>query len=330
MYIFRIEVTLRYGCIMYIILPIIIVVLVVSWLQLRRLSRIWAQRPVNAYESIIAGIAAWLFLFSILAWLCGIILLCIQVFSSYDITDIMVLIFAILLTGFVLNFYKQSRSELQYDETMDFWKEALQFRRSEQRRLDVLSLMQKERERKQKKKNTAKDSILHERILLQANLDREKEQETQLALLRNGASINLNELWHTHTQTHSSHPLFEKIQEARIDPNKKRLFLHADFSELNEEKLKDDTVVLRLNRQVYDFFQFVNAEPWLKPYTPYYKCYFLICRALKKMPDSTEILYPFMKVEVSVSELRNLEGSYFNPRKLSEIATLTFNGGAQV
>ena len=37
-----------------------------------------------------------------------------------------------------------------------------------------------------------------------------------------------------------------------------------------------------------------------------------------------------MKAGVLVSELHKLEGSYFNPRKLSEIATLAFNNGAQV
>jgi hypothetical protein len=41
-------------------------------------------------------------------------------------------------------------------------------------------------------------------------------------------------------------------------------------------------------------------------------------------------MYPFMKVGVLISELRTLEGSYFNPRKLSEITTLAFNNGAQV
>jgi hypothetical protein len=41
-------------------------------------------------------------------------------------------------------------------------------------------------------------------------------------------------------------------------------------------------------------------------------------------------MYPFMKVGALVSELRKLEGSYFNPRKLSEITTLAFNSGAQV
>jgi hypothetical protein len=37
-----------------------------------------------------------------------------------------------------------------------------------------------------------------------------------------------------------------------------------------------------------------------------------------------------MKVGINISELRKLEGFYFNPRKLSEIAAVAFNQGAQV
>ena len=313
---------------MYIILPISAVVLIVSWLQLRRISKIWMQRPVSTDESITAGIAAWFFLFSILTWFFGIYLLFIQVLNEKDITDIFILTFFVLLTAYIFYFYIQSRYELRYDETMDFWKEALQFRRSDQRRLDILDLMQKERGRKQIKKGFKKDALLQERIQLQANLEKEKEQNAQLDLLRKGVGINIIEMCQKHI--HPSQPLFEKVKEARIDPDKKKLALHADFPELNEENLKDDTAVLRLNRQIFDFFQILNAEPWLKPYSPYYETYFLICRTTKKIQDGTEILYPFMKVEAKISELRKLEGTYFNPRRLSEIAELYFNGGAQV
>ncbi|MBN1396706.1 MAG: hypothetical protein JXA06_01615 [Bacteroidetes bacterium] len=159
-------------------------------------------------------------------------------------------------------------------------------------------------------------------------MDKEKEQKAQLELLRKGVGIDIIEMCRKHI--HPSQPLFEKVKEARIDPDKKRLALHIDFPELNEENLKDDTAVLRLNRQIYDFFQILNAKPWLKPYSPHYETYFLICRTTKKIQDGTEILYPFMKVEAKISELRKLEGAYFNPRRLSEIAELYFNGGAQV
>jgi hypothetical protein len=74
----------------------------------------------------------------------------------------------------------------------------------------------------------------------------------------------------------------------------------------------------------------MNAESWLKPYAPFFESYFLMCRAKRLNKDSTEVFYPFMKTGMLVSELHKLEGSYFNPRKLSEIAAVAFNHGAPV
>jgi len=279
-------------------------------------------------ESMAAGIIAWLFFLSLLAWFGGIGLTFVNYILTHKIIDIGILFLSILLTGFVMHSIIQSRYELRLDDTQDFFKEAIQFRRSEQRRLDLLSLIHQER--KHKIKRIVNDSESRQRERLQADLDKEKGQDAQLTFLREGTIIDISEQWHIHTQTHSPHPLYKKVQEIRLDPNKKRLSIYADFPELSEEQLKDETTVLRFNRQVYDFFQSINAEPWLKPYSQFFESYFLMCRATKNIPGGAELMYPFMKVEALVSELRKLEGSYFNPRKLSEITTLAFNSGAQV
>jgi hypothetical protein len=312
----------------YVVLFIALVGFILTWPPLRRYTRIWIQRPITIRESLVAGIAAWISLFSVMVWFSGIVLTCIDFLSTHNNTDIWVITLSLLLTGSVLNFLIQSRSETGLDDTQDFFKEAIQFRRSEQRRLDLLSLMQQGR--KHRKKRAVNDSESRQRERLQANLDKEKELDTQITRLREGTLVDLSEVWHSHARTHSTNPLYEKVQEARIDPTKKRLSLFADFPELNEELLKDETTVLRFNRQVYDFFQSMNAEPWLKSYAPFFESYYLMCRATKKNLEGTELLYPFMKVGAMISELHKLEGSYFNPRKLSEIASLAFNNGGQV
>jgi hypothetical protein len=214
------------------------------------------------------------------------------------------------------------------DDTQDFIKEAIQFRRSAQRRLDLLSLMQ---QRKRKKKQSAADNLeSRQRARLQANLSKEKEFDNQIVILREGTSLDISEVWRSNTKMHSVLPLYEKVEEARIEPTRKRFAIFIDLPELNEAQLKDETTVLRFNRQVYDFLQSLNSEPWMKPYLPFFESYYLMCRATRINKDGEKILYPFMKVGVFVSELRKLEGSYFNPRKLSEITALAFNNGAQV
>jgi len=283
---------------------------------------------MTAFESMFAGTIAWLLFLSLLAWFGGIGLLFVDYIITRKILDIGIFFFSILLTGFVMHSINQSRYELRLDDIHDFFKEVVQFRRSQQRRFDSLSSIHRERKRNKRLAVNVPESRQHDQ--LQANLNKEKDQDAQLTLLREGTIIDMSELWRIRTKTRSPLPLYEKVQEVRIDPNKKQLFLIADFPELNEEQLKDETTELRFNRQIYDFFQSMNVEPWLKPYTPFFESYFLMCRATKIIPEGTKLMYPFIKVGALVSELRKLEGSYFNPRKLSEITTLAFNSGAQV
>ena len=249
--------------------------------------------------------------------------------SSKDSLDIWMIIFSAALTGYGAIFFIRSRSEFGRDDTVDFLKEALQFRRSAQNRLDIFSLIP-QRQRKRTQPVSGNDPLSLQRARVQVNLNKEKELDIQLARLREGTPIDISEMWHSQTELHSFHPFCEKVEEARIEPNRKRLSIFIDFPEFSEIQFKNEMTVLRFNRQVYDFFQSMNSESWLKPYSPFFESYFLMCRAKRINKDSTEVFYPFMKAGMLVSELQKLEGSYFNPRKLSEIAAVAFNDGAQV
>jgi hypothetical protein len=310
-------------------MPIALVGLLPAWFILRQFTHVWIEKPISKSESIISGISAWIFLLSSLTWFAGIVLTSIDFFYTHEIEDVLALVFSLLFTGYVLNFYIHSRSELGLDDTYDFISEALHFRRSAQRRLDVLALIKQRQEQKSKTSSrTSQESL--QRARLQVNLSEEKEIKHQLAVLKEGRVMDISETWHGHIKMHAPDTLFTKVWEVRIEPKRKRLSLRVDFPELNEEKLKDETTVLRLNREVYDFLQSLHTEPCLKHYTSFYESCYLVCRATKISEDGTEIFYPFMKVGVLVFELLKHENSYFNPRKLNEITTLVFNNGAQV
>jgi len=317
------------SIIVYVILLIALTLVILTWLLLRRYTLIWIQRPTTFVESIVAGVAAWLFLFSILTWFGGMVLTVFDFLSSRDYFDIWTIIFSFMLTGVSINYFLRSRSEFGIDDTKDYIKEAIQFRRSAQSRLDLIALIQ-QRQKRRIRPAAGNDPESLQRARLQANLSKVKELDAQLAMLREGTTIDISEIWYMQPNIHSLHPFYEKVKEARIEPNRKRFTIFVDFPELNEAQFKDEMVVLRFNRQVYDFFQSLNAESWLKPYAPFFESYFLMCRAVRINKDSTEVFYPFMKVGILVSKLRELEGFYFNPRKLSEVAAIAFNNGAQV
>ena len=308
-----------------------------TWLLLRRYTIIWIDRPTTLNESIIAGIAAWLFIVSIVMWFGGMVLIVLDLLSSHDTRDIWLIIFSVIFTGFGAKYFLRSRSVFSIDDTRDdiiddtkdYIKEAIQFRRSAQSRLDLISLIQ-QRQKRRIQPVVGNDPLSLQRAHLQANLTKEKELESQRVLLREGTPVDMSEMWRIQTEVHSFHPFCGKVCEARIEPNRKRLSLFIDFPEFSEIQLKDEMTILRFNRQVYDFLQLMNSESWLKPYSQFFESYYLLCRAKRVNKDSTVVFYPFLKMGMLVSELRKLEGSYFNPRKLSEIAAVAFNDGAQV
>ena len=249
--------------------------------------------------------------------------------SSHDSTELWEVIIAVLMTGYGSMFMLRSRSDLGFDDTMDYMKEAIQFRRSGQSRLDLVTLI-RQRQKRRITPVSRTDPAALQRVHLQASLNKEKELDAQLAMLREGVMLDISELWQPQKKIHARNSFFDNVEEARIEPNRKRLSLILNFPDLNEDLLKDDMTMVRFNRQVYDFFQSLNTESWLKPYAPFYESYFLLCRAARVTKNHAQLFYPFMKAGILVSELRKLEGFYFNPRKLSEIATVAFNNGAQV
>jgi hypothetical protein len=313
----------------YVILPIALAVVLLTWLLLRRFTLIWLERPITVAESVYAGIAAWLFLLSTFLWFVGLILTSLDFLVTHVTVDIWAVILSIILTGFGTIYFRRSSSELGIDDTTDYMKEALQFRRSGQSRLDLISIIQ-ERQSYRNQPAVENDHESLQRARLLERLTKGKELEAQLALLREGTTVDIHDRWRMQVDHHSFHPFCEKVVEVRIEPNRKRFSFMIDFAEFSETQLKDETTVLRFNRQVYDFLQSTNAEAFLKPYAPFFESYFLLCRAKRMNEENTEIFYPFMKAGLLVSELRKLEGFYFNPRKLSEIATIAFHHGAPV
>lgn len=311
---------------MYLILFIALVCFVIAWQFLRHFARIWTQRSLSIQESMVAGIFSWTFFLALAGWCIVNVLFLIDYFASYETKNLWILIFSFLVLGYCIDFFRRSRYELHLDDTLDFIKDAIQFRRSGQHRLDILAYMKKHRIQHGK----AVEYETEERSRLQADLQKEKDLLADIALLRKGTSVDLSELWSAHVRTDVASSMYTHVEHAQIDPVKKQFCVSVMFPDLDERQFLDETAMVRLNRQVYDFLQAINAEPWLKTYSAFFDTLFLICKALKKKGEGTTFSYPFMKVSITTSELHKLEGGYFNPRKLSQIAALAFNNGNQV
>jgi len=297
------------------------------WFILRRFLYLWKNRQSSAFESVLTGFCAWIMVVTVGAVVCIIFYSGWKSLFVYSSENVLTFTLAALTCAVLLAVLRINRSEFELDDMLDFLKEALMFRRSEKRRVDLIEVM---KIREGRKRTDRAIEIELAKVKLEAELRKEKEIELQLKLLSGGTKVDITNIWRQNVGSHGEQSIFAKVIEAVIEPNYKRLSIVVDFRDLSEEKLKDDMLVLRFNREVYEFLQSLRYEGWLKRYSNFFDHYFLVCRAIKRNMEDEEFLYPFLRLSVSIEKLKELEGKYFNPRKLGELGGLIFDGGKEL
>ena len=98
------------GTDVYVFLPIVLFVFLLTWFLIRRFARKWIKRPPTIFESVLNGIIAWIFVVSLVFWFAGIIYILIDFLTTHEINDIWALIFSVLLSGYGIDFYYRSKS----------------------------------------------------------------------------------------------------------------------------------------------------------------------------------------------------------------------------
>ncbi len=310
---------------MFIELFIVLILIFGLWAGLRYFTKVWIRRPLSAFESIISGIFAWLFVISLVLWGILLVLLFLRLIKVYNVEDLWSFLIAIFFTGYFTEFILSSRSELILDETIDFIKDALQFRRSAQHRITVLELLAQKRKERSKKRKTSV-----ERLRIEQEIKIEEAIAEQVNNLSKGKTVSITEIWKQLNVKYISHDFYNFINEIRIDPVRKRLMVQLDLTIYDEISFKDELEEMKLYRQVYDFMVLLSEDPRLKQFRSYIENIYLLCRRSTYNTQKEKILYPFLKAGVRLEELKETIGSYFNPRKLPELAAIAFKKGLPV
>jgi hypothetical protein len=258
---------------------------------------------------------------ALIVWAAGIILTGVDLLNAYTGENIWTLIVAFSLTAFFAHLIFRTRSEMEYDDTFDFIREMLQFRRSAQHRLSVIDLIQQRRKQNRHAHAAMGTSGALEYAKLQFQLAHSQDAA--------GQTIDLTEPWKAASEKYATHAFYSCIQEVKIDPARKRLMLILNLYEYYEETFADESAELKLFRQTYDFLQSIRNDLRLKPYAEFVDSIYMIYRRIKRIGQE-ELLYPFFKAGILIDDLKNYEGAYFNPRKLSTIAAIAFHKGDQV
>lgn len=316
---------------MYILLGIILLLFLLFWNLLRHYTNVWVHRPLEFHESIVAGINAWFFLFAILSWFIVLLISVVNLITQFELADLWTIILGVSFTGYCVEFALRSRSELILDETIDFFKEALFFRRSSQRRITVLELLEQRRIEREERRKQSKKKRNTEREILELEQKQEKLQQTYFKELQAGNTVSILSYWTLFQGKYVSHEFYDSIVDIRIDPSRKRLMLLLNLDSYNTVSFEEEDVAeLRLYRQVYDFLLIIIEDPRVKQYAAFFESIYVLCRRLSKNTHGEDFYYPFLKVGVRVDELQQTIGGYFNPRKFPQIAAIAFKKGLPV
>ncbi|MCX7985022.1 MAG: hypothetical protein N3A63_09000 [Bacteroidetes bacterium] len=277
-----------------------------------------------------AGIGAWLFLFVMVAWCVVLLISGINLITQFELSDLWTVIIGVTFTGYCIEFALRSRSEIVLDETIDFIKEALLFRRSTQRRITVLELLAQRREERIQKRELSRKKKNSERELLELEKKQHKLQQSYIKELQEGSPVSLLAYWNSAQGKYPSHEFYTSIVDLKIDPGKKRLMVLLNLDSYNTVSFDDGVAELRLFRQVYDFIVCIIDDPRLRHFTPFFESVYLLCRRLSKTTEGEQFYYPFLKVGARIDEIQETIGKYFNPRKFSTIAAVAFKRGLPV
>jgi hypothetical protein len=142
-------------------------------------------------------------------------------------------------------------------------------------------------------------------------------------MLQRGEGADLTEIFNSNTAGKRAHPMYEFVTLIRIEPSEKILTFKmvlppsATEPELTPDKLQ------RIKHGVFQVFQAISVEPWLKPFSEYFSSIKTSCVRVRKDEFDMTREYPFMTVEMTVAQVRQSRGRPFNSAEFGKIATVT-------
>jgi hypothetical protein len=152
------------------------------------------------------------------------------------------------------------------------------------------------------------------------------QTNSELGMLQRGESADLSEMFKTNTAAKRSHPMYEFISLVRIEPSERVLTFKmilppsATEPDLTTDKLQ------RIKHGVYQVFQALVVEPWLKPYLEYVASVRTSCARVKKDEFDMTREFPIMTVEMTTANVKQNRGRPFNSAEFEKIATVIMEG----
>lgn len=315
------------------ITAIIVVGLFYAVLRFFKIS--WVKQSFPPSFIYIAGVFAWCTALALIAAVYSFISLSIDSISTLDSDSVIPLVIVLVILGIAAKLLYDRKEILDIRHMIPFLRSAVLFQPYDAKRQELV-------ERQEKMQFAQAQKAASERIASgqpEEVMDISEEKSgssdmdgagtesppanTEFDMLKRGEGVDISEQFKSNTERLPAHPLYQFISLIRVDPSDKLLSFRmalpssATEPELTPEKLQ------RIKQGVYQVFQALMAEQWLKPYSAFFTSVKSSCfRTRKDEFDMTRDIL-FMAIQMDVNQLRQNRGKPFNSTEFGKTATIT-------
>jgi hypothetical protein len=316
------------------------VVLVISYLILRRLSLKHDNTHFSPIASFFVGIAAWIFALSVAGWGFLTLFMMYLLLSEKVLGAIFGLIFIIMASGFAF----VANEVLETSAVVQFVRRALVFRPTKPQSFVFEEELEKKRIQDIHAETSdaafpvlgnTKQPISQEELRdLQETGKAGKERaprsihySEELRTLKSRKLLHLTDAWKIYNFSQTLHDLYAEMYELEIDPATRTFQFRVNIHDATEQALRDSMYVFELKQELYQLLQVLNTDPWLSWYSEFFDHIVVVCFGNEADAFGHVQMYPFLRIDIVRSQLTQREGKFFNAADLHTICAFTFANG---
>jgi len=313
-----------------------IIVTALFYAVLRFFKISWLKQAFPHSFIFIAGIFAWCTGLALIASVYSFISMTVDLISSFDSDTLIPFVALLVVLGIATKLLYDRKEVLDIGHMIPFLRSAFLFQPYDAKRQELFERQEKlqlAQSRKAAAERAASGQPAEDVIDIsddQSGKTENASQETatpqpssELAILARGDGVDISELFKSNTEKLPAHPLYQFVSLIRIDPPDKAMSFRMVLPSSATEPELTPEKVQKIKQGVYQVFQTLTAEQWLKPYSSFYTSIKSTCfRVRKDEFDMTrEIL--FMTIKMDINQLRLNRGKPFNSAEFEKIASVT-------
>lgn len=319
---------------------LVFLILVISFLTLRRLSLRHDETYFAAVGSFFVGSLAWVFVFSVSAWGFLVLYLLYLLLSERVLGAIFGLMFICMATGFAW----LANEVLDASAVIQFVRRSLAFRPTKLHSLIFEEELEKKRIRDIHTETSGnafpvlgsqKQALTKEEILrLQQTALTPKERparsmrfDEEVQLLKTGQIAHLTDPWKIYNFSQTLHNWYAEMFELEIDATTRTFQFRLNIHNATEKELQNPMFVFELKQDLYQLLQVLNTDPWLGWYSEFFDHIVVVCFGNESDAFGHMQMYPILRVDIVRSQLTEREGVFFNAADLQTICAFTFANG---